>query len=55
MTEEQIGRDWEKDPVHQDDDGTWWFWTETWADRNGPFNSENEARVALKEYVRNFG
>jgi NTP pyrophosphatase (non-canonical NTP hydrolase) len=36
------------DPVHQD--GAWYFWDETWADRNGPFAEEATARAELKRY-----
>ena len=38
------------DPVHEDSEG-WWFWDETWADRLGPFDTEEEARVALDKYA----
>jgi co-chaperonin GroES (HSP10) len=40
-----------RDPVHEDKDG-WWFWDETWADREGPFVGEKEAREALADYAR---
>lgn len=30
----------------------WFFWDETWADSLGPFKSLDDARVALKDYVR---
>lgn len=38
------------DPVHQDDDGLWYFWDEIWCDRIGPYDCEYDARVALKSY-----
>ena len=38
-----------RDPVHSED-GHWWFWDESWADRHGPFASEDEARRALSAY-----
>lgn len=38
------------DPVHQDAEG-WWFWEETWADRQGPFGSRTEAEKACREYA----
>lgn len=37
------------DPVHQDF-GKWWFWDETWAYREGPFDTEEICRVALELY-----
>jgi NTP pyrophosphatase (non-canonical NTP hydrolase) len=37
------------DPVHQEGDA-WYFWDETWADRNGPFPNEATARAELKRY-----
>ncbi len=37
------------DPVHEDDGG-WYFWHETWADREGPFPSEQEARFMFAAY-----
>lgn len=43
-----------RDPVHCDEEtGLWYFWEETWAQRQGPFGSEAEARFALKSYVKN--
>jgi hypothetical protein len=40
------------DPVHQDPkDGKWYFYDETWADRYGPYDGEQEAREALKKYA----
>ena len=39
------------DPVHFDG-GCWWFWDETWADRYGPFEFEQEARDQLDEYTK---
>ena len=29
----------------------WFFWTETWADRVGPYASYDEARHMLERYV----
>lgn len=37
------------DPVHKENGG-WYFWDETGADRVGPFDSEVQARDALKAY-----
>ena len=28
----------------------WYFWTETWADRIGPFETEAEAQAMAKKY-----
>ena len=38
------------DPVHQSKDGKWYFWNETLADKEGPFDTEGESRKRLKEY-----
>jgi hypothetical protein len=38
------------DPIHQDTQGGWYFWDETWADRIGPFQSRDIAERALKDY-----
>ena len=40
------------DPIHQDNDGVWYFWDETGADRIGPFHSWNEAKYELDIYCR---
>jgi len=45
--------DTDSDPVHRDG-GKWYFWIETWADRYGPYSTENEARKALKTYIQRF-
>lgn len=37
------------DPVHTDQ-GQWWFWDETWADRLGPYATEAQARSELDRY-----
>ncbi len=36
--------------VHKDD-GQWWFWDECWADRYGPYESEEQANAACSEYA----
>lgn len=36
-------------PVHQEN-GKWYFWIETWADRIGPFDSREEAQSELVRY-----
>ncbi len=40
------------DPVHETDDGTWWFWDETWGHRQGPFDTEKEAKEKLEKYCK---
>jgi len=40
-------------PVFQDDEG-WWFWNEIWADKYGPYETEEKARRALSEYVEKY-
>lgn len=40
-----------KDPVFYGQ-GVWWFYDETWASRHGPFNTQEEAREALKKYAK---
>lgn len=41
------------DPVHKDIEG-WWFWIETWADRNGPYLDEATARANLDKYCKDW-
>jgi hypothetical protein len=41
-----------EDPVHEEN-GKWYFWDETWAHREGPFDTEEEARAAVEDYCRN--
>jgi len=31
----------------------WYFWNEIWIDLYGPYDTEADAREALKEYARN--
>ena len=38
------------DPVHQAEDKYWYFWTETWADRIGPYSSKQRANQSAKAY-----
>lgn len=53
-----------QDPVHYHENGSepnhdchkwnrtgWYFWDETWANREGPFYTEEAARKALSEYA----
>jgi hypothetical protein len=38
------------DPVHQHD-SKWWFYDEVWADRIGPYDTEEIAREQVKYYA----
>lgn len=39
------------DPVHFNEvDGQWWFWDETWAEREGPYATAAAAHDALVDY-----
>lgn len=38
------------DPVHQEN-GSWYFWDETWAYRYGPYESKEKAREMLENYA----
>jgi len=40
----------EKTPVHEHE-GRWYFWDEVWANRHGPFKSEEEAAGQCKRYL----
>lgn len=37
-------------PIHQNEDGLWYFWDEVWANEYGPFNSLQECKDVLKRY-----
>lgn len=37
------------DPLHEDG-GKWYFWEETWADRQGPFETREIALESLRIY-----
>lgn len=39
------------DVVHEED-GFWYFWDETGADRMGPYDSQDEARAELVDYCQ---
>lgn len=39
------------DPVHQNQDGTWWFWDECQCDEYGPYDSERIARLEIARYA----
>lgn len=40
------------DPVHEEN-GLWYFWTECYEERFGPYTSEQECRTKLDEYCVN--
>ncbi len=40
------------EPVFQEEDGTWWFYDETWIYACGPYQTEEEAREMLHYYVQ---
>jgi hypothetical protein len=42
--------DGNRDPLHQHEDGTFWFYEETWTLENGPYATHEEAYNALAEY-----
>jgi len=45
-----------RDPVFlEKSSGLWYFYTETWADSEGPFDTEVQARAALEAYCRSLG
>ena len=39
--------------VIHEHNGKWWFWDETWVHQMGPYNSQDEAANALKDYCIN--
>lgn len=48
-----IGQD-HSDPVHFNrEDNRWYFWDETWSFAIGPYDTEDEARLALDKYAEN--
>jgi hypothetical protein len=40
-----------QNPIHEEE-GKWYFWDETWADRYGPYTSETECRQELDKYIK---
>lgn len=40
------------DPVNQHEDGSWWYWNETWSDEHGPYMREGLARISLAVYCK---
>ena len=41
-----------RNKVLHEEHGKWYFWEETWAHRQGPFNTESDAELALYEYCK---
>ena len=41
-------------PLHMEN-GKWFFWDETWADRYGPFETEIIAQLELLKYYQHLG
>ncbi len=39
-----------RDPVFQGEFGGWWYYDCTWTKKNGPFDTENDARFDLELY-----
>jgi hypothetical protein len=37
-------------PLHEHKDGSWWFYNETWAFENGPYESFEDGSTALEAY-----
>jgi hypothetical protein len=41
---------WMERIIHQKEDG-WYYWSETWTDEHGPFDSSEEAQYFLYVYA----
>lgn len=39
-------------PLHEHVDGTFWYYDETWAFENGPFDTRIEANASLESYCK---
>ena len=48
-----LGFDDDANPIKYED-GAWWFWDECWCTKYGPFESESEAKMGLKQYVKDY-
>ena len=35
-------------------DGRWWFWDECFCNKYGPFDSQEEAKMGLDQYVKHY-
>lgn len=51
MTSCEIRAKGHNDPIHKAEDGKWWFWDETWADRHGPYDDRTTARRECARYA----
>ena len=40
------------EPIHQHDDGSWWWYDETWVEEHGPYSTIEEANLAITKYCR---
>lgn len=40
-------------PIYEQD-GLWYFWDETWTDSYGPFDTEEQAKEAIRTYIITF-
>ena len=40
-------------PIHQED-GKWFFWDECLCTKYGPFDSKEEAKMGLDQYVKDY-
>lgn len=38
--------------VHQNEDGKWYYWSETWSEEYGPFDTEELAKEACNQYAK---
>jgi len=42
-----------ENPIHKDEqDGKWYFFDECWAEREGPYETEEDCREALNKYCK---
>lgn len=39
-------------PVHQHEDGSWWFYEETWHTEGGPYDNAENAKKACENYAK---
>lgn len=51
---EYISKDWDLSDFAGYSCPGWYFWDETWSNCYGPFNSKNEAKIHLEEYIKRF-
>jgi len=41
-----------EDPIHQNVNGKWYFYDETWSFEEGPYETREDAERALDRYAR---